>query len=59
MKETPQIANNIMKIGAQWKELWEQYGKDWEDKRKKEEYIMQLLSKIKKNIINLEKDLQN
>ena len=38
MNENPKVANQIMTIGALWKELWEQYGKQWDDQRKRRIY---------------------
>lgn len=58
MNENPKIANQIMTIGALWKELWEQYGKQWDDPKKKEEFIKSILQKIRKEADEIELDLQ-
>ena len=40
------------------KELWEQYGKIWDNKDKKKDYLHKILLEIKQEADKIEKDLK-
>lgn len=58
MSKEEKVATRIMSLRNLSKELWEQYGKIWDNKDKKKDYLHKILLEIKQEADKIEKDLK-